>query len=197
MPAAKKSSHKNAARSRHLIKQAFAELMNEKDIHKITVTDIVERANISRGTFYAHYLDVYDLSVTIQNNVLEAVNDAISETTLSDIMRDPTQITERSLRFLNENLSYYRLFITTDYAGVLIDRITNLLFDKFTAELEENFPGEDLKKEKTFLIYALGAYKNVILYWFDKSDEYTSSEIAAYISELYIRSKPESFDRLG
>ena len=40
MAVAKKSSHKNAARSRHLIKQAFAELLNEKDIAKITVTDI-------------------------------------------------------------------------------------------------------------------------------------------------------------
>ena len=41
-----KSTHKNASRSRHLIKQAYGELLNEKDPAKISVTDIVERANI-------------------------------------------------------------------------------------------------------------------------------------------------------
>jgi AcrR family transcriptional regulator len=68
-----KSTHKNASRSRHLIKQAYGELLNEKDPAKITLTDIVERANISRGTFYAHYLDVYDLSMAIQNNIIETL----------------------------------------------------------------------------------------------------------------------------
>ena len=70
MAVGKKSTHKNAARSRHLIKQAFAELLNEKDMSKITVTDIVERANISRGTFYAHYLDVYDLYDKLEQDIL-------------------------------------------------------------------------------------------------------------------------------
>ena len=61
MPVQHKSTHKNAVRSRQMIKKAFAEMLNEKDIAKITVTDIVEKAGISRGTFYAHYMDVYDL----------------------------------------------------------------------------------------------------------------------------------------
>ena len=60
-----RSEHKNASRSRYLIKHAYGELLNEKDPAKITVTDIVERAKISRGTFYAHYLDVFDLNMSI------------------------------------------------------------------------------------------------------------------------------------
>ncbi len=34
------------------------ELIQEKDVEKITVTDIITRADINRGTFYAHYQDI-------------------------------------------------------------------------------------------------------------------------------------------
>ena len=50
--------YKSALRSRKWIRQAFMELLREKDFEKITVTDIVNRADINRSTFYAHYPDV-------------------------------------------------------------------------------------------------------------------------------------------
>lgn len=50
--------YKSALRSRKWIRQAFMELLREKEFEKITVTDIVNRADINRSTFYAHYPDV-------------------------------------------------------------------------------------------------------------------------------------------
>ena len=46
-----KNEYRNAARSKALIKTAFIELLKEKPASKITVTDIIQRANVSRGTF--------------------------------------------------------------------------------------------------------------------------------------------------
>ena len=56
-----KNEYRNSLRSKELIKQAFIELLRDKPIIKITVTDIIQKANISRGTFYTHYKDTYDL----------------------------------------------------------------------------------------------------------------------------------------
>ena len=42
-------------RTRSAIRDAFISLMREKDFSAITVTDISERADINRKTFYAHY----------------------------------------------------------------------------------------------------------------------------------------------
>ena len=64
MSAEKKSEHKNAVRSKTLIKYAFTQLLAEKELGKITVTDVVEKAGISRGTFYARTLDV-DMPTTV------------------------------------------------------------------------------------------------------------------------------------
>jgi AcrR family transcriptional regulator len=66
-----KAEYKSAIRSRRLIRQAFIELMNEKEIDNITVTDIVKRADINRGTFYAHYKYTRAVIEQIKNDTIE------------------------------------------------------------------------------------------------------------------------------
>ncbi|KAA8328339.1 TetR/AcrR family transcriptional regulator [Leuconostoc carnosum] len=43
------------------IENAFINLLNEKELHAITVENICKKALTSRSTFYLHYLDKYDL----------------------------------------------------------------------------------------------------------------------------------------
>ncbi len=43
------------------INNAFMELIIKKPVNKITVTELAQKAEISKGTFYLHYLDIFDL----------------------------------------------------------------------------------------------------------------------------------------
>lgn len=52
-------------RTRQLLQRAFLEVAQEKSFAAITVQDIAERANVNRGTFYAHFEDKYALFDTI------------------------------------------------------------------------------------------------------------------------------------
>src|SRR5215207_8703397 len=55
---------RRSKRTRQLLSGAFMELMQEKRYDTITVQDILDRANIGRSTFYAHYTDKEDLLIT-------------------------------------------------------------------------------------------------------------------------------------
>ncbi|MCB0110928.1 MAG: TetR family transcriptional regulator, partial [Caldilineaceae bacterium] len=46
---------RRSARSQQLLYQALMDLMLEKRYDKITVQDIIDRANVGRSTFYAHF----------------------------------------------------------------------------------------------------------------------------------------------
>lgn len=50
-------------RTRMLLSDALLALMQEERYDKITVQDIVDRADVGRSTFYAHYRDKEDLLV--------------------------------------------------------------------------------------------------------------------------------------
>ena len=44
------------------IEKAFIELLQTREIKEITVSDIIKLTGLNRSTFYANYLDVYDLA---------------------------------------------------------------------------------------------------------------------------------------
>lgn len=48
-------------KSQEAIKNAFIELMSEKNFDQITIQNISDRANVGRRTIYHHYMDKYDL----------------------------------------------------------------------------------------------------------------------------------------
>ena len=65
-----RAEYRSAIRSRKLINAALADLLQEKPLDKITVTDVVNRAQINRGTFYAHYADIPDVIQNLIQNLL-------------------------------------------------------------------------------------------------------------------------------
>ena len=64
---------RRAVRSKRLIIEAWRELVLEKEYKKITVSDIVGRADIGRATFYAHFEDKEDLGRFIFNKLLQQI----------------------------------------------------------------------------------------------------------------------------
>lgn len=60
------------------IKKKFILLLQSEELHKIKVAHLCQLAQVNRSTFYAHYLDIYDLSeqltIEIEDKYLYMVN---------------------------------------------------------------------------------------------------------------------------
>lgn len=71
-----------------VIRQALFDLLQEKPINKITVTDICKLADINRSTFYSYYEDVYALLTSIQNELFENVVFSLNtQTWFADLLK--------------------------------------------------------------------------------------------------------------
>ena len=53
-----------------MIKDALISLMDEKDFSKITISDICNRADVNRSTFYSHYTDTKQVLNEIEDDIL-------------------------------------------------------------------------------------------------------------------------------
>lgn len=58
-----------------LIRGSFHELAQEKPISKITVRELVQRAEINKTTFYAHYETIQDLIDTLERETINYIID--------------------------------------------------------------------------------------------------------------------------
>ena len=56
---------RRVARSRRALKEALTDLILERGYEAVTVQDVIDRADVGRSTFYAHFLDKDDLLMAI------------------------------------------------------------------------------------------------------------------------------------
>src|SRR5262245_48789910 len=65
-------------RTRDALGDALVALMQEKPFDTITVKDVLDRANVSRSTFYSHYSDKNDLLMSDAEEFFESISMALS-----------------------------------------------------------------------------------------------------------------------
>lgn len=61
--------------TKKMIREVFVHMLNERPLHKITVTDIVNECDINRNTFYYYYADIYDIVSQIFQTEMQRVID--------------------------------------------------------------------------------------------------------------------------
>ena len=59
------------------IKNAFIQLRAHRALEQISVRELSDLAMISKGTFYLHYHDIYDLSEQLQKEVIASIVNSI------------------------------------------------------------------------------------------------------------------------
>ena len=65
-------------KNKRVIENAIILLLQRKEFSKITIQDICQEALVSRSTFYAHYLDKYDLLEKIVDKYFSVLQELIA-----------------------------------------------------------------------------------------------------------------------
>ena len=79
LAASTKKTDARVRRTRDALGDALVALMQEKPFDTITVQDVLDRANVSRSTFYMHYSDKDDLLMSDADEFFEAISIALSQ----------------------------------------------------------------------------------------------------------------------
>lgn len=67
------TTDRRIGKTRKLLHEALLSLLHEKDFNDIVVKEILDRANVGRSTFYAHYRDKNDLLIGGVRDLLLAI----------------------------------------------------------------------------------------------------------------------------
>ena len=113
-----------------LIKKTFAELIEEKkEINSLTVTELVKRANITRGAFYSHFDNIYEVASLFQEEIIEQVFNYKNFTYTKE---DINKYFDNIFKYLKENEKIYSKLLTADEAFFFMRRISKKIYSSFS-----------------------------------------------------------------
>lgn len=92
------------------IRIGLSKMMLVKDIHAITVKELVEAADINRSTFYLHYRNVDVLLQIIEEEVLNDIRNIFSSET-DFVPIKSSSIIQRLFRYFNDNQDIIRALL--------------------------------------------------------------------------------------
>ncbi|MGN0660170.1 MAG: TetR/AcrR family transcriptional regulator, partial [Oscillospiraceae bacterium] len=98
--------------SREKIETVFYELIQEKELTQISVSDICKRAGLNRTTFYANYTDIYDLADTVRQSLENTMNELFREDIENKVNSNDYL---RLFRNIAENQMLYKTYFKLGY----------------------------------------------------------------------------------
>lgn len=95
------------------MESAMLELLEKKNLDKITVKSICEKAGVNRTTFYAHFLDVYDMLDKMEAHL----RDELLETYEGKSPEERVILSDASLHIFLEHIKRHQYFYRIQLAN--------------------------------------------------------------------------------
>lgn len=172
--------NKRVLKTKREIRTAFAKLLTEKDIDKLTVKEIAEEAQVDRKTVYNYYKGVGEILEELENELMASFEN--SANTYLAQMGNPKDVFKALSHFLNENFEICNLLMHAHNNERLLNKMVAFLRRQIRSSLEKN---PLLTPEKIDLVaeYATGGVFCAYRAWFLSEDrkplEEFSEDVAA------------------
>ena len=167
--------------TRMVLQQALLSLMLERPITRITVTEICERAEVNRATFYAHYADPYDLLARIENELFESIRRSIAGGLSSGSLR---RILTDICSSIRENGALCRVIFSEYGDREFLERVLNIARVESVALWRSIVPhAGERELERMYAFFSQGSAA-VIRGWVLSGMQDAPEEIAAFLERI-------------
>jgi AcrR family transcriptional regulator len=171
-------------RTRKLLQDALFALILEKGYEAITVQDIIDRANVGRSTFYAHFLDKQQLFLSgfEEVRVLLAQQHAAAVASGTHGMSFSLGMFEH----VQEHLPLYRALVCKPSGAIVVQQIQEIITGLVRDELAALSLGDDPTPIPQELVvqYTASAFMGLLIWWADHEAPYTPAQMDAIFQQL-------------
>lgn len=165
-------NNKRRKESQEKIEKAFIELLQTREIKEIAVSELIKLTGLNRSTFYANYIDIFDLADKTRKKL---------ENEFSILFSDYDYLNERSgalkmFTHIKENQLFYKTYFKLCYD----DKHLISIYDTRRAEKEQI--NSNLKYHIEFFRNGLNA---IIKLWIAGSCQESPEEMAEVLKQEY------------
>ncbi|MCR5397437.1 MAG: TetR/AcrR family transcriptional regulator [Lachnospiraceae bacterium] len=126
---------RDVIRSKERLREAYLGLLLEKGETKITVNEVLQKADLSRGTFYAHYKDIDDLHNAVEEQLIERWRKTFKDPSLKQFIDSPREPLDGLLARIEPHKREMQILLKKQNGSNLIQRAKHAMI---TLMIEES-----------------------------------------------------------
>lgn len=180
---ATKKIDRRIQRTQKGMQNALVALIAEKGYEKVTIQDIIDRANVGRSTFYAHYRDKEDL---LLRGVAEiAYGDEVDDQVAKEMKRrnaagtSGTLTTLPMLLHVEQNQQIHQAMFKQSNENAILEKGTAYLYANIKAQLTEMLDeNQEASVPLSFLArYLTGGLIEMTKWWLESGMQISAKEM--------------------
>lgn len=164
---------------------AFLHYLEEKPVPDITVSEICEKAGISRKTFYRYYPDQFGLLLGMEDDLFQSYRDQ-----LEGKPADVRQIAPALIRFADTNRTLVKAVFAYRAEGNVIDRIIDDMWETYRDDWSAVNPNMKPAEVESLFYYVVSGLVGLVRHWLVDRPEMTAGAVIEQVDKLLDISDP-------
>lgn len=179
MPTGEIGADRRVRRTRAALNAAVVDLIVERGYDAVTVQDIIERADVGRSTFYAHYKDKDDLLL----GGIEVLRPMIDSRSSDRLLGFSLEL----FRHARSHRRFHRAVVGRRAGNIVLKWLTSMVADLVRQDLAR-FPQRPTASIPPELLvqFVAGAYMSVLTAWLTADDDVGVEEVDRFFRTLVV-----------
>ena len=180
----KKVVDRRIQRTQQLLQDALIGLILEKGFDAVTVQDVIDRANVGRSTFYAHFQDKEDLFLS----GFEHLRAQFEEHLLG---QSPTEASPWALslvmfRHAQDYRRVYKALVGEKGGHTMLANVQKFLMTHVDEYLKTQLPTRKKSKipSEILTVYVVNSLTALLTWWLDNDSPYSAEQMNDFYRQL-------------
>lgn len=175
---------KRVIKTKSAIRGALNQLVQQKDMCDISISELVAKANITRSTFYVYYDSIAAVRDDIENEIIAQIDKVMNENDWLKSMVNPYPLLSAIAAQIAKYDEYNRYILSSNNSGSLLDKINSRAVDAFIAFATQTDIGIDVAKAKYVAAFTAAGISECFKLWYNHKSSLTLEELCLRISEF-------------
>lgn len=172
---------RRSKRTEDALLRALGQLLKTKQLHEITVSELVKLADVHRSTFYTHYQDIDSLYRHTEEQFLSVYENVLKESPAHDY----TGVFRSILTYAEENQVAAGIFLGVHGEPSFRNRLTDFIIAQYLRiSAYEDGVGSISPRWRALAVYHAGGMINLLTSWIQSGFATPKEELLSLYIEL-------------
>lgn len=176
-----KKTDRRILKTKKAIRLAFARVVEERDVDRITIREIADEANIDRKTFYHYYAGIHELVHEIEAELFAAFGAVMRDVEWREVLEDPAPLLRRMTEILDADMAFYGPILRRENGLELLRKLSRRLKEKLTASLSREI---DPVRAELAAEYVVSGMVSAYTEWYERDSSLSLEEVTLLLSRL-------------